>query len=351
MCKFVKPYYCLVAIIALATHWTIQAKELLFVSNQDGDREIFTVNIDGKSLKQLTHNNRDDSMAVWSPNGNYIAFTSSRDNGNSEVYIMNADGSNQINLSNSPGYDGNPQWSPDGKNLVFCSDRKSGINLFTINLATSKINQLTSGSNEKADPKWSPNGEWIAYEGFNELQKADVFIIKPNGSSLIQLTKNKKGNDEGISWSSDSTQLAYHSRRNRILNIYKYEIAIGVETQLTDLSTIDSFPSWSSDGKKILFLSARDQGTYPEAFVMNADGSKPTNLSKQGKLEEHVSWSLRGNYILLSSFRDEGYSNIYRMNVDGSEQVRIAAAKGFQSQPLARPSLLKGVAKSDRSIK
>ena len=60
---------------------------------------------------------------------------------------------------------------------------------------------------------------------------------------------------------------------------------------------------------------------------------------------------VKGNYILLSSFREERYSNIYRMNVDGSEQVRIAAAKGFQSQPLARPYLLTGVAESGRSRK
>lgn len=351
MCKCIKLYYYLIAMVMLTSNWAIQAKELLFVSNQDGDREIFTVNIDGKSLKQLTHNNRDDSMAVWSPDGNYIAFTSSRDNGNSEIYIMDADGSNQINLSNSPGYDGNPQWSPDGKSLVFCSDRKLGINLFTINPATSNINQLTTGSNEKTSPKWSPSGEWIAYVGFNDMQKANVYIIKPDGSSLTQLTKNKKGNDDGVSWSTDSTQLAYHSRRNRTFNIYKYDLTTGSETQLTDLDTIDSFPSWSKDGKKILFLSARDQGTYPEAFVMNADGSNPTNLSKRGKFEEYVSWSLKDNYILLSSFRDERYSNIYRMNVDGSEQIRIAAAKGFQSQPLARPYLLTGVAESNRSIK
>jgi Tol biopolymer transport system component len=78
--------------------------------------EIYTVNVDGSGLRQLTENRAHDVEPTWSPDGQKIAFESTRD-GNSEIYVMNADGSEQINVSRDPRDEQQPVWLPSGSRL------------------------------------------------------------------------------------------------------------------------------------------------------------------------------------------------------------------------------------------
>jgi Tol biopolymer transport system component len=71
--------------------------KIAFMSDRDGDYEIFVMNADGTGVTQLTDNNDGDGGSVWSPNGNKIAFHSNRDR-DYEVFVMNADGSNVVSL-------------------------------------------------------------------------------------------------------------------------------------------------------------------------------------------------------------------------------------------------------------
>src|SRR5687768_10244875 len=95
---------------------------IVFVSQRDGDDEIYRVNADGGDLRRLTADPGQDIMPEWSPDGSRIAFASSRD-GNLEIYVMGADGSTPIRLTNSAGKDANPVWSPDGTQIAFESFR------------------------------------------------------------------------------------------------------------------------------------------------------------------------------------------------------------------------------------
>src|SRR5215210_8236122 len=101
------------------------------VDNPTGDLEIFTINLDGTGLTQLTTNTATESQPNWSPNGKQITFTSDRD-GNFEIYTMSTDGSNQPNRSQNATLDWQPNWSPDGQHIVFTSDRDSNDEIYTM---------------------------------------------------------------------------------------------------------------------------------------------------------------------------------------------------------------------------
>ena len=85
--------------------------KIAFVSDRDGNREIYVMNADGSNQTRVTNNPALDYAPSWSPDGTKIAFYSRRD-GNREIYVMSADGSGQTRLTNNAAEDRWPTWSP-----------------------------------------------------------------------------------------------------------------------------------------------------------------------------------------------------------------------------------------------
>ena len=315
--------------------------KLLFVSNQDGDREIFTVDLDGNNLTQLTTNHSDDYDASWSPSGDKILFTSNREHGNTEVYMMNADGTEQMNLSQSKGFDGRARWSPDGLSIVFNSDRDGADQLYLISLETRRISPLhVDGVFSSAEAVWSPDGQWIAFQGFNQFAKSDIWLTKADGNHSRQLTDDGKSEDGRVSWSPDGRKIAYHSRRDHRYNIYIYDLTTQKEVQITHLSTSNVEPKWSHDGKQLLFLSARGQFGRTQLCLMQEDGSQQRCLTDERYQITDANWIDDDQGILHSNWFGTRYANIYLLDVNSSELTAISPAKGYQSQAFPRPVVL-----------
>jgi TolB protein len=90
-------------------NWSPDGSHIVFVSERDGNSEIWTMRADGSDAVRLTNNAWGESMPVWSPDGTRILYTTDRD-GSVELFLMNADGSNQVNLTNSPFWEGCASW-------------------------------------------------------------------------------------------------------------------------------------------------------------------------------------------------------------------------------------------------
>ncbi len=95
-------------------NWSPDGRKIVFVSDRDGNLEIYVINADGSGRRNLTRQPGHDSDPAWSPDGRKIAFTTKRE-GNFEIYVMNADGSGQRNLTHNPAPDRFPVWSPGRK--------------------------------------------------------------------------------------------------------------------------------------------------------------------------------------------------------------------------------------------
>ena len=118
-----------------------------------------------------------------------------------------------------------------------------------------------------------------------------------------------------------SGRIAFRSERDQQdSEIYVMNADGSGQTRLTRMPGYDGRPSWSPDGRYIAFQSHRDGDG--EVYVMNSDGTGLTNLTKHPAIDLFPAWSPDGRYIAFVSSRDSNYE-IYVMNADGSEQTRL----------------------------
>jgi TolB protein len=140
---------------------------LAFARSDETGTDVFTGNVIERCCAQrLTVGRFADNLSpTYSPDGRRIAFVSSR-SGPPQIYVMAADGTDQEVLApfdyGATGASNAPEWSPDGAHVVFHRDVSRSPQIFMVDVATRKIQQITStGRNE--DPTWGPDGRHFAY--------------------------------------------------------------------------------------------------------------------------------------------------------------------------------------------
>src|SRR5690606_37637272 len=138
--------------------------KIVFRSDKDGDRERYSMDLDGTDLRRLTYSSGSDSSAKVSPKGNQIVVESNRD-GHEEIYIMDINGNNQTRLTNSGGQPNiGPNWSPDGSMIVFSSRRDDGdAEIYIMNSDGSNQQRITTLPNGDIEPVFSPDGKHIVF--------------------------------------------------------------------------------------------------------------------------------------------------------------------------------------------
>lgn len=145
-------------------------------------------NADGSGAVNLTNHPAIDVSPTWSPDGKQIAFVSDR-NGELQIYVMNSDGSNLRRIT-SGGYSTDPSWSPniDVNKIAFVRVEGAEANIYTINTDGSDEQRLTSGSGRNENPSWSPDGHYIAFSSTRNGAE-NIYIMYFNGGNQRLLTK------------------------------------------------------------------------------------------------------------------------------------------------------------------
>ena len=287
-------------------NFTVRCPRIAFTSYRASRIEIWRMNADGTGQTQLTTPaSAPGALAwepAWSPDGSKIAFVG----GQGDIFTMAPDGSNVTNVSNN-GQEYEPKWSPDGARLVFTSardDNNSSLagEIYVMNADGSGQTRISNDNFEDRNGAWSPDGSKIAYsrddtDASGPTQNGQIFLMNPDGTG---------------------------------------------QTPITDLTSSNGWPAWSPDGSRIAFTSNRSGAN--EIWVMNPDGSNPVRLttSPAGGFSTQAAWSPDGRLIAFAQASGPpvaGYSplDIWVMNADGSNPVRLTTDPAVDAQPTWEP--------------
>ena len=248
-------------------------RRIAFISERGLTSDLYVMDSDGNNVIRLTHDNFFESRASWSPDGTRIAFSSFRwDAGNSELYAMDADGNNLTRLAKHEWHDVLPSWSPDGRKIAFASYRDGGFNdpehIFVMNADGEGRRNLTGDTALRTNrfPTWSPDGSKIAFHSqrfFAQGTRYHIYEITAEGKNLEQLTE--EGSNRFPAYSPDGTKIAYVSHRNGDSHIYLMDTngRNAVKLTRTPPGTANSLPSW-----------------LPGALAVNPNGKLPISWGK-----------------------------------------------------------------------
>jgi TolB protein len=240
----------------------------------DGAQQLFTVRSDGSGERQLTFAG-DNFHPAWSKDGSRLLFTSTR-SGAPSLWIAEPDGTNATRLTAGTG-DFVADWSYDGTRIAFTSVRQNGAQpeIWIMNADGSAPGRLTHGAGS-VHPSFAP-GDGAIYYGAVTHGAAQVWGMLPNGDGKEQKTNGLgPGFPEANvpEWSRGGILAFWSGIEGQYGEVWTLDLAGGVFTRLTetrDPRNSDN-PSWSPDGRQVLFDSNRN-GSAAAIYVVGADGS------------------------------------------------------------------------------
>jgi TolB protein len=198
------------------------------------------------------------------------------------------------------------------KRILFNSERDGKANIYSMKPDGSSLTQLTDNADYYYASRWSHDGTNIAF-----LSNAEIYTMDAYGDNKTKLTNTSAQNYYPV-WSPDDKKIAFISNRDGNWEIYSMNVDSSNQVNLTNNSATDEYPSWSPDGKRIVY----DSGSNPYSIsIMNSDGGGKTLLVS---MPDHSCYQPEWNPVSdLIAFTchlqgTTSYDEVYTIHADGT---------------------------------
>jgi Tol biopolymer transport system component len=291
------------------------------------NRHIYLQNVNGQNPLDLTRDSTaDDDEPAFSPDGERIAFRSSRDGGG--IFVMGRTGEAARRITRM-GF--NPSWSPDGTQLAFGTE---DVQLYPQNLGSGELWKVTVNTGETrrlldhaALPSWSPHNHRIAFTSLRS--QGGVWTIPVGGGPATPVTRDP-ARDWNPIWSPDGKYLYFVSDYSGSMNLWRVPIDEASGKTLAEPEPISTpaaylaHPSLSADGKRIAYTSVLitaniQQLTLDTSIATKAD---PAWVTSGSRLWSNPDPSPDGEWVVFYSLtQPEGQLYVSHPDGTGLRQV------------------------------
>lgn len=267
--------------------------KIYFISTRTGHKEVWSMDWDGANQKQVTHLGGIALSPRVSPDNSRIAFSDLL-NDSWQIKMYSLDLGKMVSFPHFRGGNYSPAWSSDGTKIAFSSSMGTGLSeIFIADSSGAGPRRLTTGKTD-VSPVFNPrtNAQIAFVSGRTGLPQ--IYIMDADGSNVQRMTD--QGYAVSPAWSPNGLLLAFSWIRRYgpgVLggaDIYLMDIASRQIVQLTHDGGRNDFPSWSPDGRHIVFESTRS-GTE-QIWSVLADGTHLQQLTRVG-LNTQPNWSYR----------------------------------------------------------
>lgn len=274
---------------------------------------------------------------------------------------------------------GSPQISPDGSQIVFVYKRidteknKYFSNLWRVRIEGGEPQPFTYGEWNDSQPRWSPDGKWIAFISNRQKPKSQIYLIPTDGGEARPLTNLEEGSIGEFAWSPDGTKIVFTFREtapewresarkerkekglstpplvirraywrldgdgvfvDQRYHLYTVDVRTGAITQLTTDPEFSEFsPTWAPDGTQIAFLSNRDpehedDWAWTEIWLISADGSNLRKVEAPAGPKSALRWSPDGKWLAYvgNPYPEDSYprnDHVWRVSPEGGDAVDL----------------------------
>jgi len=307
---------------------------MVYESNKNGNRELYSIRVNGDNEKNLTNDGGADFFPEFLPDGTLIRYYSNRNN-MSDIFIMDSDGTNHRELDISfrinSNYFHGPTFSPDGQNILFSSTSDGKSDIYSIDTSGSNLVQLTDNTVQEEVPIFNPTGDKILFRRHIEFPNTGLYLMNNDGTNVRQLTNG--GWNYGHTFTPDGQSILYISDVTGEYQLYSL-ILNGLSEQ-NMLSSEDEGARGlllSSDGSIIIYSSYISNSSQSKIYKMNIDGTnKVTIYESNGFLElETLSNDDAGLYFTEDA-------NIYFINIDGTNLTPFISNTSNNYDPVLMP--------------
>ncbi|MFP4458256.1 MAG: Tol-Pal system beta propeller repeat protein TolB [Candidatus Zixiibacteriota bacterium] len=261
--------------------------QIAFVSDRDGNKEIFICDYDGYGTRQVTMNDDITICPAYSPEGDKLSFTSYKAK-NPDFYIMDLYRNKFKKMSDYPGLNAQGAWSPDGRKVALCLTKDGNSEIYLMDTRNGLSERLTYNWGIDTSPCFSPTGDEIAFTS-DRSGTPQIYIMDVTGANVRRLTYKGKYNDLAA-WNPRGDKLAYATQIGGQFQIAVVDINGSNERILTSIGSNES-PSWSPDGYHIVFCSNRI-GTW-QLYQMNWDSTDLRRITNTKGNNTAPVWSPR----------------------------------------------------------